>query len=147
MHDKRRTAAATGWISVAFLQGDDADKVLGIISRDGEAAAMAQLHSLDHGDETTDAALTNGYAYDRIPAGSTDRTIEDAGSPYALTYSARYRYVSLLRRYRREPESGLDSTPRTPLTEPARPRHGVADIWNVSEGRAASSTRPTVSLR
>lgn len=146
MRDERLTAPVTCWISVAFLQGDDADHVLAIIEHDGEAAAMAHLHSLDHGDETTDAALSNGYVYDRIPAGSTDRTIEDTGSAYAVTYNAQYRYVSLLRRYLRESESEFESTPRAPLARQYRTRRGIADIRNATQVPATRIERHTVSL-
>jgi hypothetical protein len=89
MSNEQLNAPASRWISVTFLQGEDADEVLTMIYRSGAGAAIAHLQSLDYGDETTDAALTNGYVYDRIPAGSTDQTVEDARSPYALTYSAR----------------------------------------------------------
>jgi len=85
-------------ISVIFLQGAEADAVLGMIDRSGATATSQYLRQWDHGVETTDAALTNGYVYDHIPAATTDRTFEDA-SPYAVTYSTQFRYVSLLRRY------------------------------------------------
>ncbi len=127
MFDERLNAPATSWISVVFLQGDDADEVLGMIDRSGSAAVIVYLQHWDYGDETTDAALENGYVYDRVPAGATDRTIEDDDSPYALTYSAQFRYVSLLRRYPAEPEPEKISAPsvpvqRTKLSHKAAPR-------------------------
>ena len=98
---KNRTSR---WISVAFLQGTEADAVLGLIDRSGASAAFDYLQPRDLGEATTDAALENGYVYDRIPAGRTDHIIEHDGSPYALTYSWTYRYVSLLRWHALESE-------------------------------------------
>jgi len=92
------------WIGVVFLQGAEADAVLGLIDRSGASAAFDYLETRDLGEATTDAALENGYVYDHIPAGRTDHTIEHDGSPYALTYSRTYRYVSLLRWHPLEPE-------------------------------------------
>ncbi|MET0860350.1 MAG: hypothetical protein ABW091_04900 [Microbacterium sp.] len=146
MFNEQLNAPASRWISVTFLQGEDADEVLRMIHRSGAGAAIAHLQSLDYGDETTDAALTNGYVYDRLPAGSTDQTVEDARSPYALTYSAQFRYVSLLRRYATEPESELASTPGRSLPQHAQPRHDAADLWTTTQGRSANSARPTVAL-
>lgn len=146
MFTEQLNAPASRWISVTFLQGEDADEVLGMIYRGGAGAAIAHLQSLDNGDETTDAALANGYVYDRIPSGSTDQTVEDARSPYALTYSSQFRYVSLLRRYPTEPESELASTPGRSLPQHAQPGHGGADFWTTTRGRSANSARPTVAL-
>ena len=106
------------WISVAFLQGTEADEALGLIDRSGASAAFDYLQPRDLGEATTDAALENGYVYDSIPAGRTDHIIEHDGSPYALTYSRTYRYVSLLRWYPLESEVVL-----------ARPIPRRDDVW------------------
>jgi hypothetical protein len=135
---------ASRWISVIFLQGDDADEVLGMLDRTGVAATIEYLQQWDYGDETTDAALINGYVYDRIPAGSTDRTIEDDGSPYALTYSVPFGYVSLLRRYP-APEPEHTSATRVPTTQPARARQ-AAESWASARGRSASKSGRAVAL-
>ena len=68
-----------------------------MIDRAGPVAAIEHLKQRDSGDETTDAALENGYVYDAIPAGSTDRTIHDDSGRYVLTYTPAVRYVSLPR--------------------------------------------------
>ncbi len=74
------------WFNVAFLQGEEADAVLDLIDRDGTEAAIAHLSGYDYGEETTQAALDNGYVYDdQPPTGSTDRTVQDG--VYALTYN------------------------------------------------------------
>jgi hypothetical protein len=109
MFDGRQSPRASRCISVIFMQGEDADEVLSTIDRSGASAAIEYLQRWDYGNETTDAALTNGYVYEGIPAGSTDRTFEDDGSLYALTYSAPFGHVSLLRRYSAEPEPELVS--------------------------------------
>jgi len=92
------------WIGVAFLQGEDADAVLTLIDRDGPLAAIEHLRHWDFGDETTDAALVNGYVYDAVPSGRSDRVIADDDSGYTLTYSTSHGYVSLLRRHHDLPE-------------------------------------------
>lgn len=83
------------WISVVFLQGDEADEIRDLIDRDGLTAALDHLKNFDYGDETTDAALVNGYVYDTPPAGTTDTVVEDGD--YTLTYSRALGHVSLLR--------------------------------------------------
>ncbi|MDJ0349638.1 hypothetical protein [Cryobacterium sp. PH29-G1] len=121
------------WISVTFLQGIEADAVLGLIDRSGASAAFEYLQPRDHGEATTNAALENGYVYDRIPAGRTDHTIEHDGSPYALTYSRTYRYVSLLRWQPLESE-----------VAPARQAPHRDDIW--AAPRSTRQAERTVTL-
>lgn len=145
MFDERLNAPASRWISVIFLQGDDADEALAMIDRNGAAATTEHLQLWDSGDETTDAALTNGYVYDRIPAGATDRTIEDDGSPYALTYSAQFRYVSLLRRYKAEPDTEFVPAPKASASQPARARR-AADTWVATPGWSTNKAGHAVSL-
>lgn len=147
MFDERVSTRASRWISVTFLQGKEATDALDLIDRSGATTAFKSLQQWDHGDETTDAALTNGYVYDRIPAGSTDTIVEDDGSPYALTYSTRFRYVSLLRRHPLESE--LEAVPAAPggtAREAVRARTNVSDPWVVRPGRSANMASQTVSL-
>jgi len=135
---------ASRWISVILLQGDEANEVLGTIDRSGTAAAIEYLQQWDYGDETTDAALTNGYVYEGIPAGSTDQTFEDDGSPYALTYSAPFGHVSLLRRYSAEPEPELVAATRALAARSDRARH-AADPW-AARGRFTNTAGHGVAL-
>lgn len=44
------------WVSVVFLEGQDADEVLTIIDRDGADTAIEHLAGFDMGEETTQAA-------------------------------------------------------------------------------------------
>jgi hypothetical protein len=145
MFDEGLRTAEPRWISVVFLQGDEADAVLGMIDLRGAIAAIEHLQQWDYGDETIDAALTNGYVYDRIPAGRTDRIIEDDGSPYALSYSAQFGYVSLLRRYPDEPELNLARTPRLASTQPAQSRQPAA-TWVSARALSSNKAGTAVSL-
>ena len=130
------------WLSVAFLQAEDADWVIGAIRRSGPDAGIDYLRRWDHGDESTEAALTDGYVYDRIPSGKTDRTFVQPGSQYALTYSPSHRYVSLLRRYPAQPAP----TPRASVNSLPRSGHPVVDIWGSVEGRPLGQARYTVAM-
>jgi hypothetical protein len=90
-----RTRSESRWISVVFLQGEDADTVLDIITRVGTDAAIEHLSGYDLGADTTQAALINGYVYETPPVGALDRTATSAA--YTLTYNPFLGHVSLLR--------------------------------------------------
>ncbi|MGI9824386.1 hypothetical protein [Agromyces sp. Marseille-Q5079] len=137
MYAIERNDPSTRWISVAFLQGEEAERLLTLIDREGPISAIYQLRELDHGDETIEAALVNGYVYDAVPAGSTDHTIEPYGSPYALTYSDTFGYVSLLRRY--EPMRSPDSV--AALAPFERTPQSVASEWMANPSPVAVAPR------
>ena len=143
----KHTPPVSRWISVTFMQGDEADEVLAMIYRDGAAAAIEYLQQWDYGEETTGAALENGYVYARIPAGSTDQTVESDGSTYALTYSTTFGYVSLLRRH--PADSGPEPVPesRASAMQTARALPDVvADTWATTRDRSPSRVRHRVAL-
>lgn len=108
------------WVSVVFLQGQDADEVLAIIDRDGTDAAIEHLAGFDMGEETTQAALTNGYVYDTIPAGPLDRTTRSG--EYMLTYNHNHGHVSLLRTQPEPQEPAVEApmAKRTPVRQNVR---------------------------
>jgi len=135
-------AQESRWVSVVFLQGDEADRAIGTINRRGFGAGIEYLRQWDFGDESTDAALVNGYVYDRIPAGSTDRTVVPAGSPYALSYSTAHRYVSLLRRY----PSEADATAAASPSRSSRVGRPVVDIWGPIRLTSTPPARHTVAM-
>lgn len=110
------TQHAQRWLNVVFLQGDDATRALDLVDRYGAQFAIRRLRRHDRGDETTEAALVDGYIYDTIPTCPTDHITEDRASAYALTCNPTLHYVSLLRRF--EPD-GLDH-PGTPSEEERR---------------------------
>ncbi len=104
------------WISVVFLQGEDADRVLDLIERDGTDAAIEHLAGYDYGEETVQAALVNGYVYDAPPTGALDKTA--ARDVYTLTYSPFLGHVSLLREHDATPDPALlDLDTPTPVRE------------------------------
>lgn len=110
------TEAPRRWLSVIFLQGSEADEVLDLINRAGPDAAIEHLSGWDYGDETTDAALENGYVYDEPPTGQLDRIA--TGGDYTLTYNPFMGHVSLLRSHpAATPDPGLDETDVVPARE------------------------------
>lgn len=112
--------AARRWVSVVFLQGEDADEVLDLIDRDGTGAAIEHLKGFDYGDETTAAALENGYVYDEPPAGPLDHVVTDGD--YTLTSNAAMGHVSLLRVHPVPPDPSLTDATTAPSREATNPR-------------------------
>lgn len=122
------------WISVVFLQGDEADKVLDVIDHDGTDAAIDHLAGYDFGEETTQAALENGHVYDQPPTGALDRTaIKD---DYTLTYSPFLGHVSLLRAHDTSP----DPTLRDAVTPDPAPARRTVEREPARAGRRAEGT-------
>ena len=122
------------WVSVVFLQGQDADEVLTIIDRDGTDAAIEHLAGFDMGEETTQAAFVNGYVYDTIPTGPFDHTTTTG--VYTLTYNHDHGHVSLLRAHpeTREREAGAPVTGTAPSRLQSRRQTPVVedeDDWFV----------------
>lgn len=105
------------WVSIVFLQGDEADPVLDIVDRQGADAAIGYLSGWDQGEETVSDAMENGYVYDAAPQTPADELA--TRGDYALTYSPTYGYVGLTR--------------RIPAAEPedqaVRPRTATGSAW------------------
>ncbi|WP_194239263.1 hypothetical protein [Microbacterium sp. CBA3102] len=122
------------WISVVFLQGDEADKVLDVIDHDGPDAAIEHLAGYDFGEETTQAALENGYVYDQPPTGALDRiaTKDD----YTLTYSSFLGHVSLLRAHDTTP----DPARRPAVTPDPVPVRRTVEAESARAARRAEAT-------
>lgn len=114
-------AAERRWISVVFLQGEEADKVLSLIDRDGADAAIDLLAGLDYGEETMQAALENGYVYASPPAGTLDRTA--TRDDYTLVHNPFNGYVSLYREFTATPELAPEPTGVHPLVTALIERH------------------------
>lgn len=89
------------WISVVFLQGAEADRPLRVLAELGHVDAVDYLAQWDYGDETTDAAMDNGYVYDEPGEGTNDQVA--ISGEYALVVNAQLGYVSLLRRHTTTP--------------------------------------------
>lgn len=90
-------AAPSRWVNVVFLQGDEADRPLRILGGLGHVDAVDFLAQWDYGEETTQAALENGYVYDEPGEGTNDQVA--ISGDYALVVNPHVGYVSLLRRY------------------------------------------------
>ena len=131
-------AVGRQWLNVAFLQGKEADAVLDLIDRDGTEAAITHLSGYDYGEETTQAALENGYVYDdQPPTGSTDRTVQDGG--YALTYNHALGHVGLYREFDTPPDSALHEVERpAPALVNEQPRRDPALARDASAARRAA---------
>ncbi|MFV0460449.1 MAG: hypothetical protein ACK5MT_16940 [Actinomycetales bacterium] len=67
---------------MVFLQGDEADRPLRILGELGHVDAVEYLAQWDYGQETTQAALKNGYVYDETGEGTNDRVM--ISGDYAL---------------------------------------------------------------
>ncbi|GAB3062534.1 MULTISPECIES: hypothetical protein [Micrococcales] len=117
------------WLNVAFLQGEETDAVLDLIDSDGAEAAIGRLSGYDYGEETTQAALENGYVYDdQPPTGSTDRTVQDGG--YALTYNHALGHVGLYREF--------DTPSDASVHEAEQPHRDPAPARETSAARRAA---------
>ena len=90
-------ATSSRWVNVVFLQCDEADWPLRILGELGHLDAVDFLAQWDYGDETTHAALENGYVYDEPGQGTNDQVA--ISGDYALVVNPHIRYVSLLLRY------------------------------------------------
>lgn len=93
------------WVSVVFLQGQEADPVLDIIDRQGTDAAIEYLAGWDQGEDTVNDAMENGYVYDTPPQTPADRVA--TRDTYALTYSPSLGYAGLSRQIDATPDPAL----------------------------------------
>lgn len=103
-------AAPSRWVNVVFFQGDEADRPLRILGELGHVDAVDYLAQWDYGDETTQAALENGYVYDEPGEGTNDQVA--ISGDYALVVNPHIGYVSLLRRYT-EPDTEAQEAAQT----------------------------------
>lgn len=99
------------WISVVFMQGQEADEVLEMIDADGALAGLNHLKYWDYGDETTSAAMENGYVYDAPPSGPLE--CEMRAGDYHLAYSHSFAHVTLYRLHGVAPVDQLPDDTRT----------------------------------
>jgi hypothetical protein len=108
------------WVTVVFLQGQEADEVLDMIDAHGVEAAAEHLTRRDYGDETDSAAVTNGDIRDAIPVGVLDKTAESG--QYMLTYNPFMGHVAL---YRHPNPTSEEPTSPPPETEPPARRRSM----------------------
>lgn len=138
--------AAQRWVSVVFLQGQEADEVLDMIDTDGVDAAMGHLKNWDHGQETTAAALEDGHVYDLPPTGPLEREVRYGD--YQMTYSHPFGHVALYRRHVIDPGDVLDDTPTAPASAPPerRLRATPASAWFDRLGAATARSSRELGL-
>lgn len=133
-------APVSRWVNVVFLQGQDADEVLAMIDRDGPDAAIEHLSGFDMGEETTQAALVNGYVYDEPPTGPLDRVA--TRGVYTLTYNHDHGHVSLLRTHPEARE--LDAPPPAQRkAPPSRARRTVPSVEQEDWFATSQSSSPS----
>lgn len=136
----QRDAAGAGrrWVSVVFLQGEDADQVLDMIDRDGPEAAMTHLAGYDYGAETTEAALSDGHVYEKIPTSGRDQMA--AEGDYRMTFNPARGlvagHVALYRQHTVAPDDRVDLP--GPALSQARPGRPVAGRGGPARGRDAT---------
>lgn len=94
------------WVSIVFLHGEEAHKVLDLIDAKGAEAGIEHLSQWDYGDETTDAAMEGGDVHDSAPVYTGDRQAETGD--YAMTYNPQAGHVALYRRHLIPAEDALD---------------------------------------
>ncbi|TLP71913.1 hypothetical protein [Nesterenkonia sphaerica] len=86
---------ARRWVNVVFLDRGQADGVLDLIDEDGAQAGITHLAQWDTGQETTDAAMENGYVYDQPPSADGDKLSTEGD--YTISYNQQMGHVALYR--------------------------------------------------
>lgn len=84
------------YVTVVFLQGEEADQVLDRIETDGITASIEHLQGWDFGEESTQTALAHDHVFDTVPTGALDWTAEYGD--YVLVANRHLGQVSLLRK-------------------------------------------------
>jgi hypothetical protein len=110
-------APVARWISVVFMQGQEADEVLEMIDADGALAGLNHLKCWDYGDETTSAAMENGYLYDAPPSGPLEHELDDGD--FHLAYSHAFAHVALYRIHAVDKVDAVDQLPDDAQSFPA----------------------------
>lgn len=133
------------WISVVFLQGQEANQVLNVIDNHGPDAAIKHLTGWDYGKETTDMAMEDGHVYDQPPAGVADQ--ETDSNEYRMVHNHQLRHVGLYRILSIAPADVLPAQPAGGLVhghaaagrEASPPMNDQISVRGVSPGPTAGS--------
>lgn len=135
------TSQPPRYVSIVFLQGEEADRVIETITMHGPDDAIKQLAGHDFGDETVGAALENGYVYDRPPTGQLDRVAtRDA---YTMVYNPFIGHVGLYREHDALPDPALLGIE----DKPAPAAREQAAGFTFSRSEASSARKPEPSRR
>lgn len=108
------------YVSIVFLQGEEADRIIETITLHGPNAAFTELAGYDCGDETVEAALENGYVYDRPPTGQLDQAL--TRDVYTMIYNPFMGHVGLYREHDALPDPvllGIEAPPSHAAPAPA----------------------------
>ncbi|MCI1787668.1 MAG: hypothetical protein LKI58_06330 [Actinomyces sp.] len=129
------------WVTVVFLQGEEADEALDIIQTQGVDAAVEHLACWDYGAETDSVAITNGDIRDAISAGVLDKTAESG--PYTLSYNPFMGHVALHRHPATDAAEEAATSPE-PQPEPKPPsgRRRTRAITPYEPTRRSASDTP-----
>lgn len=119
--------AVRRWISVCFLQGEEAGEVLQMIDDAGVDAALGHLKNWDYGDETTQAALENGYVYDLPPTGPLEQEVRSGN--YDMTFSHSFGHVGLYRLHEISPGDAISDQNILHATEVAHDLSPSQSSW------------------
>lgn len=114
------------WVTVVFLQGDEAQPVLDLVDRGELSEALEQMRGYDYGEETTNAALANGHVYDDPPTDQTARRVDEG--EYTLIYSHALGHAGFYRQH----TPPTDTTPAG--DEP--PLHGAGPAQEAASAEA-----------
>src|SRR5690625_4155335 len=132
------------YVTVVFLQGEEADQVLDRIDTDGITAGFEHLKGWDFGEETTQSALAHDHVFDAVPSGVLDWTAELGD--YVLVANRHLGHVSLLRKTLFDTDAinkadgvGADIAPARPDDPPVRHVRSVPSAW---EDAFAHPVRP-----
>ena len=127
------------WITVVFLQGQDADDVLDIIEARGVDAAVEHLARWDYGQETDSTAIANQDIHDVIPVGVLDKTAESG--QYTLTFNPFMGHVALHRHLNTDADGETISAPEPQPELPSR-RRSTRAITSYEPMRRPASDSP-----
>lgn len=138
------------YVSVVFLQGEDADRVLDTITLKGADHAIEELAGHDFGDETVDAALESGYVYEQPPTGQLDRVA--TRDVYTMVYNPFMGHVGLYREHDALPDPVLlgiedppaHAAPATPAAAAVREPSRADRLGTPRVGRASYPTRASL---
>ncbi len=139
------------FVNIVFLQGEEADRIIETINRNGPDGAFEELAGYDFGDETVDAALENGYVYDLPPTGQLDRVA--TRDVYTMVYNPFLGHVGLYREHDALPDPvllGIEDPPEhaAPASDAAVPVREVSRADRLGTPRVNRPAYPTrASLR
>jgi len=133
------------YVNIVFLQGEEAERIIEMINRNGTDGVFEKLAGYDFGDETVDAALENGYVYDRPPAGQLDRTA--TRDVYTMVYNPFMGNVGLYREHDALPDPVLLGIEDPPAHAAPTPTAAVREVSRADRLGTPRVSRPAYPTR